>query len=86
MGHEPRALAGVIGSVAATRDIDPRDLRSLHLLPMVAAAAEEYLTLPPALAASGQNALLTAAIRLASDLGGGHALADRVRAAINAEV
>lgn len=86
MGHEPRALAGVIGSVAATRDIDPSDVRSLHILPMVAAAAEEYLTLPPALAAGGQNALLTAAIRLASELGGGHALADRVRAAINAEV
>lgn len=86
MGHEPRALAGVIGSVAATRDVDPRDPRSLHLLPMAAAAAEEYLTLPPALASGGQNALLTAAIRLASELGGGHALADRVRAAINAEV
>ena len=86
MGHPPRALAGVIGSVAATRDAQGGKDDALHVLPLVAAAAEEYLDLPKALAGGGQNALLTAAIRLASELRTGHALADRVRAAINARL
>jgi hypothetical protein len=38
--------------------------------------------LPVALRQGGQSALLTAAIRLASDLRGPHTVADRVRAAI----
>lgn len=86
MGHEPRALAGVIGSVAASRDIIPSQPYTLHILPLVAAAAEEYLTLPRGLQTDGQNALLTAAIRLASELNTGHTLADRVRDAIEALV
>ncbi|HLJ81857.1 MAG TPA: hypothetical protein VKT52_10250 [Ktedonobacterales bacterium] len=86
MGHPPRALAGIIGSAAATRDVRRGQDHTLHILPLVAAAAEEYLNLPKALAGDGQNALLTAAIRLASEFQTGHALADRVRAAINAQV
>ena len=50
---------------------------------VVAAAAEEYLTLPKALEAGGQNPMLNAAIRLAAELGAERRLADRVRAAIN---
>jgi hypothetical protein len=40
--------------------------------------------LPGALAEKGQNGLLTAAIRLASELRGPSTLADRVRSAIEA--
>ncbi|HLZ23582.1 MAG TPA: hypothetical protein VKQ30_15830 [Ktedonobacterales bacterium] len=86
MGHPPRALAGIIGSAAATRDVQQGQAHTLHTLPLVAAAAEEYLNLPRALASDGQNALLVAAIRLASELQSGHALADRVRAAISARL
>jgi hypothetical protein len=50
--------------------------------PLVAAALEEYLALPTALANNGQNALLAAAVRLATDLRGDHARAGRVNAAI----
>jgi hypothetical protein len=82
MGHPSRALAGVIGSVASSRDATGSDA-SAHVLPLVAAAAEEYLDLPQSLQGDGQNALLTAAIRLASELSTGHALADRVSAAID---
>lgn len=83
MGHAPRALAGIIGSVAAGRDVSPTQPASLHVLPMVAAAAEEFLSLPKALAPSGQGPLLAAAIRLAAELGSGHAVADKVRAGID---
>ncbi|HKV84100.1 MAG TPA: hypothetical protein VJN88_06055 [Ktedonobacterales bacterium] len=83
MGHTPRALAGVIGSVAAARDVNPRDPQSLRQLPMVAAAAEEFLTLPRALEPSGQSALLAAAIRLAAELGSGHTVADQIRASMD---
>lgn len=83
MGHPSRALAGIIGSVAATRDATASDPQSLQILPVVAAAAEEYLTLPKALEAGGQNPMLNAAIRLAAELGAERRLADRVRAAIN---
>lgn len=86
MGHAPRALAGIIGSVASARDVNPGDNVSYHALPMVAAAADEFLALPKALIPSGQLPLLSAAIRLASELGGGHALADRVRAGIDERV
>ena len=82
MGHPTRALAGVVGGVAATRDATGTDAHALHTLPFVAAAAEEYITLPKALQSGGYNPLLTAAIRLAAELDTGHALADRVRAAI----
>jgi hypothetical protein len=84
MGHPVRALAGIIGSVAAMRDVVSDQGHALHVLPLVAAALDEYLALPPALAAGGQNALLTAAIRLASEVTTSHALADRVRSAIEA--
>lgn len=83
MGHAPRALAGVIGSVAAARDINPRDPQSLRQLPMVAAAAEEFLNLPRALEPGGQPALLAAAIRLAAELGSGHTVADQIRASMD---
>lgn len=82
MGHPTRALAGVIGSAAATRDATGSDTIAVHALPFVAAAAEEYLTLPKALQSGGYNPLLAAAIRLAAELDTGHALADRVRSAI----
>jgi hypothetical protein len=83
MGHPSRALAGVIGTAASTRDVQAGQSDSLHILPLVAAAAEEYLTLPRGLEESGRIPLLAAAIRLCSELGTGHALADRVRAAID---
>ncbi|HEX8037015.1 MAG TPA: hypothetical protein VF510_24375 [Ktedonobacterales bacterium] len=83
MGHQSRALAGIIGSVAATRDAVSSDPQSLQILPVVAAAAEEYLTLPKALEAGGQNPMLNAAIRLAAELRGEHRVADQVREAIS---
>jgi hypothetical protein len=55
-------------------------------MPLVAAAADEYLRVPPALWSGGQNALLQAAIRLTAELRGPHAVADRVRAAIDAHL
>lgn len=82
MGHPSRALAGILGTVAALRDTTNGGADTSHTLPLVAAAAQEYLTLPEALRQGGQNALLTAAIRLASELRGAHDVADRVRAAI----
>ncbi len=85
MGNPGEALAGIIAGVAAMHDISPDDDASLAVLPTVAAACEEYLTLPPALRQGGQNDLLTAAIRLAAGLRGPHAIADRVRAAIGAD-
>jgi hypothetical protein len=82
MGHPTTALAGVITGAAATRDVSVENADSLRALPYTAAAAEEYVLLPVALRQGGQSALLTAAIRLASDLRGPHTVADRVRAAI----
>lgn len=86
MGSDPRAIAGILGNTAAMVDTASGAPEALHAMPMVAAAADEYLRLPPALWAGGQNALLGAAIRLTSELRGAHALADRIRAAISAEL
>lgn len=85
MGHPTRALAGMIGAVAASRDAVGGDY-SMHVLPLAAGAADEYLSLPVALQNGGNNALLTAAIRFASELSTDHAVADRVRAAISARL
>ena len=80
MGHPPRALAGVIGHVAAGRDVTAAgEPKQFHPLVLSAAAIEEYMMLPPALAAGEPNALLTAAIRLAGELDTGHRLADKVQ-------
>jgi hypothetical protein len=86
MGHPVRALAGIIGSVAASRDFPAAGTQEFYPLTLAAAAIEEYLMLPPALAAGGQNALLTAALRLACELDSGRRLADRVNEAIDAQV
>jgi hypothetical protein len=86
MGHPQRALAGVVGAVAATRDASVAQPESLHILPIVAAAAGEYLDLPRALQNNGQNALLNAAIRLAAELAAPHTTTDRARAAITAQL
>jgi hypothetical protein len=89
MGHPPRALAGILGNVASRRD--PRR-GGMHTLPLVVAAAEEYLTQPGAgwLGFSNpnaaQSALLTAAVRLAAELPGDTTLADRVDTAIGRHV
>ena len=80
MGHPPRALAGVIGHVAAGRDVTAAgEPKQFHPLVLSAAAIEEYMMLPPALAGGEPNALLTAAIRLAGELDTGHRLADKVQ-------
>lgn len=86
MGQSARALAGIAASVAATHDTTAGDDYASHAMPLVAAAAEEYLSLPPALAQNGQNALLTALVRLTSEMRGRHDMADRVGAAIEAQV
>lgn len=89
MGHPPRSLAGVLGSAASRWDTRRE---GFHTLPVVAAAAEEYLTQPGAHAVGGvsqmntQSALLTAAVRLAGELPGDTALATRVRDAISARL
>lgn len=85
MGHPPRALAGVLGDAAASRDVVAGQAATHHILPFVAAAAEEYLTVPRGLEASSQATLLGAAIRLCTELGTAHAVADRVRSAIAAQ-
>ena len=88
MGHSPRSLAGVLGAAASRRDARTA---GLHTLPIVAAAAEEYLDQPdfggPATTnqVAGQSALLEAAVRLASELPGDTALAGRVSQAIAAQ-
>jgi hypothetical protein len=85
MGHPPRSLAGILGSAASRHD--PRK-GGLHTLPLVAAAAEEYLTQPGAgwLGFSSQSAaqspLLTAAVRLAAELPGDTTLAAQVSEAV----
>jgi hypothetical protein len=83
-GNPPRALAGVIGTIAARRDTT--DAEGLLAMPYVAAAAESYQMLPTALAGGGQNPLLTATIRLAGELRGPSGRAERVRAAIEERV
>lgn len=85
MGHPSRALAGIIGNVAASRD-NAGGPGTFHPLVLAAAAIEEYMMVPPALASGGQNALLTAAIRLAGELDSGRRLADKVQTAIDAQV
>jgi hypothetical protein len=82
--NPPRALAGVIGTIAARRDTS--DAEGLLAMPYVAAAAESYQMLPTALASAGQNPLLTAAIRLAGELRGPSGVAERVRVAIEERV
>jgi hypothetical protein len=83
-GNPARALAGVIGTIAARRDTS--DAEGLLVMPYVAAAAESYQMLPGALAGGGQNPLLTAAMRLAGELRGPSGVAERVRAAIEERV
>jgi hypothetical protein len=83
-GNPPRALAGVIGTIAARRDTS--DAEGLLTMPYIAAAAESYQMLPAALASGAQNPLLTAAMRLVSEMRGPSGVADRVRAAIEERV
>jgi len=83
--NAPRAFAGVVGLVAARTDAAGAG-ESASVAQLVAAAAEEYLALHPALANGGQNALLTAGVRLASELRGDHSRADRVEAAIESSL
>jgi hypothetical protein len=87
MGHPPRALAGVIGHVAAGRDTTTTgEPKQFHPLVLAAAAIEEYMMLPPALAAGQPNALVTAAIRLAGELDTGHRIADKVQGELDREL
>jgi hypothetical protein len=87
MGHPSRALAGVIGHVASGRDVTTSgESKQFHPLVLSASAIEEYLMLPPALAAGEPNALLTAAIRLAAELDTGHRLADKVQSEVEREL
>ena len=79
--NSPRAFAGAVGLAAAQTDPAPGG-SSAEIMSLVAAALEEYLRLPAALASNGQNALLSAAVRLATDLRGDHVRADRVNTAI----
>jgi hypothetical protein len=81
MGHPPSSLAGILATVAAQRDVTG-DEAAQHALPSVTAACEAYLMLPGAIAEKGQNALLTAAVRLATEARGGTTLANRVSTAI----
>lgn len=83
--NTPRAFAGAIGLVAARSDASGAG-DAPTTAQLVAAAAEEYLALHSALAGNGQNALLTASVRLATELRGDHGLADRVEAAIESSV
>lgn len=83
MGHPPSALAGILATVAAQRDAADGEA-AYHALPLVTAACEAYLMLPGAIADKGQNALLTAAIRLASELRGATTLGERINSAIEA--
>lgn len=85
MGHPPSGLTGILATVASKRDV-AGDESARHALPAVTAACEAYLMLPGAIAEKGQNGLLTAAIRLASELRGSAALADQVRSAIEAAI
>jgi hypothetical protein len=86
MGHPARALAGVIASVAAGRSSGTATRTDFHPLVLTAAAVEGYLMLPEALAAGGQNALLSAAIRLAGELQSEYLLATSVQRAIDQKI
>ena len=79
--NAPRSFAGAVSLAVAQTDPTP-GTPAAEASPLVAAALEEYLALPAALANNGQNALLAAAVRLATDLRGDHARADRVNTAI----
>lgn len=79
--NAPRSFAGAVSLAVAQIDPAAGELGA-EAAPLMAAALEEYLALPAALANNGQNALLAAAVRLATDLRGDHARADRVNAAI----
>jgi hypothetical protein len=83
--NTPRAFAGVIGLVGAQTDARGAD-ETASVAQLVAAAADEYLALRPALASGGQNALLSAGVRLATELRGDSGLADRVNAAIEKSI
>ncbi len=85
MGHPPSGLAGILATGAAQHDV-VGDEAAQHVLPSVTAACEAYLMLPGAIAERGQNALLTAAIRLAAEARGGTNLASRVSAAVEEAV
>ncbi len=84
LGNAPRGLVGALALAASLNDAtgSADDALAAHALPMVTAAAAEYLALPAALRSGGQNALLAAGVRLATELRGGHSVADQVRAAI----
>jgi hypothetical protein len=79
--NAPRSFAGAVSLAIAQTD-PTSGTPAAEAAPLVAAALEEYLALPAALANNGQNALLTAAVRLATDLRGEHTRADRINAAI----
>lgn len=83
--NAPRSVAGGISLAIAQTDPQTGSV-SIEAAPLVAAALEEYLRLPAALANNGQNALLSAAVRLATELRGDHARGDRISAAIEEAV
>jgi hypothetical protein len=85
MGHPSRALAGIIGNVAASRD-STGEPGTFHPLVLAAAAIEEFMMVPPVIASGGQNALLTAAVRLAGEFHTGWQLAEKVQSSIDAEL
>ncbi len=85
--NTPRAYAGVVGLVAARTSATTNGAGdTATVAQLVAAAAEEYLALHPALASGGQNALLAAGVRLATELRGDQGLANRVQEAIENSV
>jgi hypothetical protein len=79
--NAPRSFAGAV-SLALSQSDPVAGTPSAEAVPLAASALEEYLALPAALANNGQNALLAAAVRLATDLRGDHARADRINIAI----
>lgn len=83
--NAPRSFAGAVSLAIAQTD-PVAGAPTAEAIPLVAAALEEYLALPAALANNGQNALLSAAVRLATDLRGDRARADRINAAIEQAV
>lgn len=83
--NAPRSFAGAVSLAVAQTDPMP-GTPAAEAAPLVVAALEEYLALPSALANNGLNALLGAAVRLATDLRGDHARADRINAAIEEAV
>jgi hypothetical protein len=83
MAGAPRALAGVIASVASRTDLKGARPDALHLMPAVEAALDSWMKLPQAISRGGANSLLSAAIRLTTELRGEGTLAQRVRGAID---